>query len=86
MPLREDFALVIGNFHTPDKVWCLFSASKRRPWADGQLAILTLGTTAFLLLRFIGERFAGHPTAVHLINAGYWVLLLMALMLVDALI
>ena len=43
------------------------------------LVILILGALAFLLLRFIGESFAGHPMAVCLINAGYWVLALMVL-------
>ena len=50
------------------------------------LVILILGALAFLLLGFSGESFAGHPMAVRLINAGYWVLALMVLLLVHALI
>ena len=50
------------------------------------LVILILGALGFLLLGFNGESFAGHPMAVRLINAGYWVVALMVLVLVHALI
>ena len=50
------------------------------------LLILILGALAFLLMGFSGESFAGHLMAVRVINAGYWVLALMVLVLVHVLI
>ena len=54
--------------------------------AGEALLTLILGALAFLLLGFSGETFAGHPPAVRLINAGYWVLALVVMMLVNAVI
>ncbi|MGC6496505.1 MAG: DUF1761 domain-containing protein [Candidatus Puniceispirillaceae bacterium] len=50
------------------------------------LLLLLLGAISFLLLGYSGESFAGHPIAVRLINAGYWMMALMVLVLVHALI
>ena len=54
--------------------------------AGEALLTLILGALAFLLLGFSGETFAGHPPAVRLINAGYWVLALVVMILVNAVI
>ena len=54
--------------------------------AGEALLTLILGALAFLLLAFSGETFAGHPRAVRLINAGYWVLVLVVMILVNAVI
>ena len=54
--------------------------------AGEALLTLILGALAFLLLGFSGETFAGHPPAVRLVNAGYWVLALVVMILVNAVI